>query len=46
LATATAILSRPKLAPGERPTVIVCAVTQRQARILHDYIGGLLESSP
>lgn len=45
LACAHAVLSKPKLAPGEKPVVLVCAPTQRQARVLHDYCAGLLESS-
>ena len=46
LAVAHGILSRPTLAPGERPVVLCIATDKRQAGIIHGYVAGLLEASP
>jgi hypothetical protein len=37
---------RSRLAPGETGVVLVCAVDQRQAKVIFDYARGLLEGSP
>ena len=39
-------VDRSRLAPGERPLVLVCAVDQRQARNLLAYAEGLIAASP